>query len=177
MMQILAACGKNCTGEYPYYEAEEVSPYGPLKDEWLNTLGEDDAFKWLEPHKRPLETREREMRLIVMSRQHHQQAKSYQKFMAAVNPGHTKKTLEKYRRLTKKNLKNDEHDMRRYLATHVNGLWVDVEFEKLIREPHEVFETLKKWEILEEKDRDKMANQIISRDHMCYKGFLEKELQ
>ena len=48
MMQILNACGKNALGEYPYFECMEATPHEPLKDKWLDTLDEDDCFKWLE---------------------------------------------------------------------------------------------------------------------------------
>lgn len=176
MMQMLHAAGVECLGEHPWYEDKRTAPYGVL-DESLLKDAEGKAFKLLEPHARPIAHALPEDAVFVwMDRSYKEQATSYVKFLAFMDPSRKMKDLKRRYR----SLKNGELQQSRQFGVQAIERYdrpiVKVRFEDIIKKPLYTAQGLETLLGLPEDSSIDMADVVLFRDTACSDRMLEAEL-
>lgn len=172
MMQMLAAGGMPVFHDdgmgYPAFETQ-AQLHDAGNPAWMNAI-DGYAVKWLEPMRQMPPVIAPTLRVLWMTRDHREQAKSAVKFMRAcgiIVPSDARKGFEaSYRRDESRSV--DLWCARTFLLR--------VKFETLIEQPRATAERVKEFLAAESLDVEAMAGEVFARPTRCLDGLLELAL-
>lgn len=174
-MQMLAAGGVPCVGEWPAYEDQRSSPLN-LDIEWLGALN-DCAVKLLDPHVAP--RLPKIAAVIWLDRDPAQQAASALKFMAAMCSGIDQG--RQARRAMAASYRADRAAAHAALGIGATPPAVDalkITFEFMIARPMEAASAITRFveRLGYQVDIDAMASVVVRRTTRCLPYMLEEQL-
>lgn len=171
LMQMLAAAGMRCAGDYPSFEPDELmeNPSEAYVDSW-----DGGAFKLLDPH-RVLLPAGRRYRIIFLTRSRRQQSMSTVKFMALLQIAKGKLDGVGFDRM-RESLRKDQAAALHILHEHHCPI-IKIRFEDLIEHQLSTVEEICRFLDMDySKHGPTMLKTIRPRRATCYEGLLEIEL-
>lgn len=175
VMQMLDAAGVPCAGRYPAYEPAQVGPM-TFDREWLAGQG-GRAVKMLDPQLLQFSIPDQPYRTIWLDRDHKQQCKSAEKFMAALH-GMATPWTRTMRRAWITGYRRDRPRAVRKLRGL--GPVLELTFETLIGDPlataKRICDFIKPWPVIGEDSPRAMEFTVVKRGPECLPYLLEAEL-